>query len=180
MSHPVRPGRQARPLRRWRTDASAALAVAVLVVAGCAAGAPSRTEFVDALRTTGLSQSEAGCVADAVLDELTEDEVALIVDRGPSGAPVDDATQGRDSLERVRAAVAACEVAVPTEPAAEPGAEVEDTPDVDGEDPADGADPVEGVVSPEDDPSPTAPDEGGAGDPEGVGTEDDRGPVADG
>lgn len=167
---------------------AATLATVVLVVSGCAAGAPSRSEFVDALRTTGLNQAEAGCVADAVLDELTEDEVALIVDRGPSGAPVDDATQGRDSLERVRAAIAACAVTVTTEPVDEPGSEAGDVPDVDGEDPAEGADPVDGVVSPEDDPSPTAPDEGepaAPGDPgdpgdpvDGVGPED--GPGAEG
>ncbi len=181
MSHPVRPGQQAWPLRRRRTTASAALAAVALVVAGCSAGAPSRTEFVDALRTSGLSEADAGCVADAVLDELTEDEVALIVDRGPSGAPVDDATQGRDSLERVRAAIAACNVIIPTEPTAEPGAEDGVAPEVDGEDPAEGADPVDGVVSPEDDPSPTAPVQGDQGDPaeEGV-LEDDQGLGVDG
>lgn len=94
---------------------AAAMVAAALAVVGCSAGAPSRAEFVDALRTSGLSQADAGCVADAVLDELSDEEVALIVDRGPSGAPVDDATQGRDSLERVRAAIAACDVTTTTD-----------------------------------------------------------------
>lgn len=128
----VRSGRCHRPIspsrRQGRTGAlvsSAALLVAGLLVAGCAAGAPSRSEFVDALRTAGLAEADASCVADAVLGELSEDEVALIADRGPSGAPVDQPETGDDALERVRAAIAECQVAPEPAPddAATPGSD---------------------------------------------------------
>jgi hypothetical protein len=141
MAPPARSGRFHRPARhlsrvRGRTSAlisTAALLVAGLLAAGCAAGAPSRSEFVDALRTAGLAEADAACVADAVLRELSEDEVALIADRGPSGAPVDQPEAGDDALERVRAAIAECQVAPePTPDDAEtPGSDTPAIPDDD-------------------------------------------------
>lgn len=103
--------------RRW---ARVLVMAAAVVVAGCSAGAPSRSEFVDVLRTSGLSEQDAGCVADAVLGELSEDEVALIADRGPSGAPVDDPQRDDDANDRVRAAIAECRVAGEPAPSPEP------------------------------------------------------------
>ena len=82
---------------------------AVLILLGGCAEAPSRGELVEALETSGIPEAKAECAADAVIDELTEDEIVEIVARGPAGAPRDDPDASDDASDRVRAALAECQ-----------------------------------------------------------------------
>jgi hypothetical protein len=83
--------------------------VAVTVAAAaCSAGAPSRDELVESLITSGLSESESTCAADAIVDNLTDDEIAQIVERGGGGAPRDDPQDADDTMDKLRAALNVC------------------------------------------------------------------------
>lgn len=86
----------------------ACLSVLAFVLGGCA-GAPSRGELVEALETSGIPTARAECAADAVIEELTDDEITEIVQRGPAGAPRDDPDSTDDASDRVRAALAECQ-----------------------------------------------------------------------
>lgn len=79
-----------------------------VVTAACTTSAPSRDELVDALRTSGLSKAESTCAADAIVDNLTDDEVAEIVERGGGGAPRDDPKDDNDTMDKLRAALTVC------------------------------------------------------------------------
>ena len=78
------------------------------MTAACSTSAPSRNELVDALRTSGLSKAESTCAADAIVDNLTDDEVAEIVERGGGGAPRDDPKDTNDTMDKLRAALTVC------------------------------------------------------------------------
>lgn len=91
-----------------RRVAWAGLVAAVVLVGGCAE-APSRDELVRALELSGIPTERAECAAEAVLGELSEDEVVELVQRGPAGAPRDDPDATDDSSDRVRAALAECQ-----------------------------------------------------------------------
>lgn len=84
------------------------LSTVAMLLGGCAE-APSRDELVEALESSGIPAAKAECAADAVLDELTEDEIIEIVERGPAGAPRDDPDSSDDASDRVRAALAECQ-----------------------------------------------------------------------
>jgi hypothetical protein len=89
------------------------LTVAAALLGGCAE-APSRSELVQALEASGIATERAECAADAVLDELSEEEIIELVERGPAGAPRDDPEATDDASDRVRDALAACQqVAAP-------------------------------------------------------------------
>lgn len=90
----------------------AALLVGVLVAA-CSAGTPSRNELVEALKTSGVPADVARCAADAMEDSLSSDQLAQIVERGPGGAPADDAERTDDPSDKVRAALAVCREDLP-------------------------------------------------------------------
>ncbi|CAN5566129.1 hypothetical protein BH10ACT1_BH10ACT1_25110 [soil metagenome] len=81
----------------------------VASLAACSKPVPSNTELVDALQRTGMSATESRCVSDAILDTLSKDQVAAIVDRGASGAPVDAVGKTGGPLAKVRAALTACQ-----------------------------------------------------------------------
>lgn len=83
-------------------------AAAALVLGGCSQ-VPSRGELVHALEASGLPAAKAECAADAVLEELTDDEIIELVERGPAGAPRDDPDSTDDPSDRVRAALAECQ-----------------------------------------------------------------------
>lgn len=83
-----------------------ALAAAFATV-GCSSP-PSRSDITDALITSGLSEEVARCAADALVDELSDDELVQLTERGGGGAPVDDPDRDDDASDRVRAALTAC------------------------------------------------------------------------
>jgi hypothetical protein len=146
--------------RRRSVRSLGLLAGVVLTVAGCASSV-SRAELVESLERSGIDTPRAECAADAVLDELSDEEVARLLDRGPAGAPRDDPERSDDASDRVRAALAECQqigaaTSEPEPPATEPTAPASNAPDN----------------------TATAPlDEGDAGD-EGVGGGDDGSGVA--
>lgn len=88
----------------------AGVAVACVVgLGGCGADVPSRGELVHALELTGISTEKAECAADAVLESLSDEQIALLVERGPAGAPRDDPDRSDDAHDRVRAALSECQ-----------------------------------------------------------------------
>jgi hypothetical protein len=120
------PGRGEADRPRWTDDrvrigilVMAGLAVVVGVIAFLAltrTEVPTRSELVDALRTSGMSAEESTCAADAILDNLHGDDLDAIIERGPGGLP-DDAAKTNEPLDEVRAALSECRVAadpVPT------------------------------------------------------------------
>ncbi|MCU1498464.1 MAG: hypothetical protein JWM47_2417 [Acidimicrobiales bacterium] len=85
-----------------------------VALSACSAKAPDRTELTDALERTGMGTPDARCVSDAILDTLTDEQVAAIVERGPSGAPVDPEGTTDGPATKVREAIAACKATVTT------------------------------------------------------------------
>lgn len=74
----------------------------------CAAEPSGRDELARSLASSGLPQDVAGCAADALVDNLSSQELLDIAERGGGGAPVDDPERTDDSLDLVRAALAEC------------------------------------------------------------------------
>ncbi|QXC61742.1 hypothetical protein KSP35_02540 [Aquihabitans sp. G128] len=99
--------RTTSPRRRRGRLVPLALAL-VVAVAACSKPEPSRTELVDVFRRTGMTSAEARCVSDAILDNLSDDQLDAIIERGPSGAPVDPAGSTDGVATKVRTALAAC------------------------------------------------------------------------
>ena len=97
------------PMHRRMTARLGLVSIGVLALGGCGADAPSRDELVHLLELTGIPPERAECAADAVLENLTEDEVVELVERGPAGAPRDDPKRTDDTSDEVRAALAACQ-----------------------------------------------------------------------
>ncbi|MEO6987735.1 MAG: hypothetical protein ABI239_03715 [Aquihabitans sp.] len=131
MSEPTDPPDQpaGRPLR------SALIVAAVLVVlaggvwfllTSFEAEPPNHSELVDAYESSGMPPALAECAADAILDNLSDHEVSMIVERGPSGAPVDDPDVDDEPIDRARAALTECRDLVPT--TTEPGQGTDDQP----------------------------------------------------
>lgn len=75
---------------------------------GCGADAPSRDELVHALELTGISSEKAECAADAVLENLSDEQIVRLVERGPAGAPRDDPDRSDDAADQVREALTEC------------------------------------------------------------------------
>jgi len=75
---------------------------------GCGSSTPTRGELVSSLERSGMAKDEAECAADAVLADLSDEQVALLVERGPGGAPVDDPDSTDDAADKVRAALGKC------------------------------------------------------------------------
>lgn len=105
------------PFRRRTAAAALSLALgAALLLGACSSKAPSQPELVDALVTSGVPKSEATCAARAIDSTLTEEQIALIVERGGGGAPRDDPNTTTDPMDKVRAALTKCRDAAPPPP----------------------------------------------------------------
>lgn len=98
-------------------------ALATLVLLGCGAPTPDRTELVDALETSGLPAEVARCAADALVGSLSSDQLDQLVERGNGGAPVDDPDRTDDAADRLREALSACQGELPA-PTVAPGNDV--------------------------------------------------------
>jgi len=92
------------------TRAVGALAVglAALGVAGCSASPPSQNELAQALEDSGLSAEMATCTSKAVIDNLSDEQLAELTERGAGGAPVDEPDRTDDAADKVREALTAC------------------------------------------------------------------------
>lgn len=64
--------------------------------------------MVRALRTSGVPAAQAQCTADAIYDNLTDDQVRQLADRGNGGTPKDDPLRTDDALDKLNAAMATC------------------------------------------------------------------------
>ena len=86
-----------------------------LSLTGCGSSTPTEAELVNSFKLAGMSSSQASCAADAIFDTLNGDQVAEIIERGPSGVPYDDPKRTDDDMDRVRAALAKCRAAAESE-----------------------------------------------------------------
>lgn len=104
--------------RPRRFPAAVVTAVLVLMAStgagACSASTPDRAELTDALATSGLPQDVARCAADALVSELSQEELDVLVERGNGGVPVDDPDRDDDPADRLRAALAGCQELLPT------------------------------------------------------------------
>lgn len=91
--------------------AGAAVATLAVGASGCATEVPSRSELVAAFESSGLSADLAGCVTDAVLEHLPDEDVIRLVERGAGAGPRDDPDRDDDPYDRTRAALTACQEA---------------------------------------------------------------------
>ncbi len=103
-----------QPTLRLGAIAFAAASLAISLT-GCGSSSPSEADLVRSLKLTGMSSSEASCAADAIFTTLSDDQVAQIIERGPSGVPYDDPARTTDDMDRVRAALAKCRAAAEPE-----------------------------------------------------------------
>lgn len=90
------------------------LGVVWFLVTSFEADPPTRDQLIDAYRSAGMAEEQAACSADAVLDNFSDHEVSMIVERGPSGAPVDDPAVPDEPIDQVRAALTACQLISPS------------------------------------------------------------------
>lgn len=81
---------------------------AAVSLAACGPSEPSRQDLRAALRDAGMSNDQARCVADAVVGDLSADEVKLIMRVGPAGAPTDDTTVDHQSIDRFNRSMTRC------------------------------------------------------------------------
>ncbi len=97
-----------RPVARPFASVAALVLAAVVLTAGCSSGSPSRSGFTDALVTSGISRDEARCATDAIFDHLSDAEIDLIIERGPSAVPPDEAGDPNEPFDKVHQALNAC------------------------------------------------------------------------
>lgn len=104
---PTAASRHRSRFRPW----AVAMAVA-LVLAGCGHSAPSADELTETLMVAGMDEEQARCAAEAVTENLSDDDIESIMKAGPSGVPFDrnDAGNRVDTpeVEAARAALAEC------------------------------------------------------------------------
>ena len=101
-----------RPHLPLRASALALAAAGfALSLSGCGSSTPTEAKLVNSFKLAGMSSSEASCAAEAIFDTLDGDQVAEIIERGPSGVPYDDPKRTDDDMDRVRAALAKCRAA---------------------------------------------------------------------
>jgi len=87
---------------------AAALFSGALGMVGCATDVPSREELVAAFEASGLPAEQAGCVTDAVLDHLPDEDIVRLMERGAGAGPRDDPNRDDDPYDLTRAALTAC------------------------------------------------------------------------
>jgi hypothetical protein len=97
-----------KPAARRSALAVAALGVVALGLGACGADTPSRGQLADSLVRAGISRPVAECTAKAIVGTLSDDQLELIVERGPAAAPVDDPNVQGDAAERLDAAMRPC------------------------------------------------------------------------
>ncbi len=93
------------------SGAGVAAVLCAVVATACATEVPSRSELVAAFESSGLSADLAGCVTDAVLENLPDEDVIRLVERGAGAGPRDDPDRDDDPYDRTRAALTACQEA---------------------------------------------------------------------
>ena len=117
MSEPIDPPER-RPNRTLRTGLIVAAVMAAVVggiwylLSRFEAVPPTRSELIGAYESSGMPTAEAECAASAILDNLSDHQVSMIVERGPSGAPVDDPKKDDEPIDRARAALSKCRESV--------------------------------------------------------------------
>ena len=79
--------------------------------ASCSKPIPPQSDFVDALRRSGIPAAEARCTARAVYSTLSESEVREVIARGASGVPKNDPASTKDHADRLTLAITACRTA---------------------------------------------------------------------
>ena len=94
-----------------------------LVAAGltaCGTDPASSDDIKQGLVDAGVDAELAECAADAVVDNLSADQIVALMERGPAGAPRDDPERTEDDSDKVRAAIAECKEQVATTVPVEP------------------------------------------------------------
>ena len=91
-----------------RAVAMAAVGCGLLLAVGCSTDVPDRAQLTEALVHSGVDAEVAKCTADAIVDSLSEDELRLIVERGPAAGPVDDPEVKGETADKLNAALEPC------------------------------------------------------------------------
>lgn len=100
--------------RSWSRRALVGPAAALVLVVACSASTPKRDQLTDALGRSGIPNPVATCVADALVSDLSDDQLDQLVEFGAAGAPKDDPERADDAADRLREALAACREELPT------------------------------------------------------------------
>ncbi|MCU1355404.1 MAG: hypothetical protein JWM89_822 [Acidimicrobiales bacterium] len=87
------------------------MAVLGFGAAACSKPIPPQSDFVDALRRSGIPAVEARCTAKAVYSTLSESELREVIARGASGVPKNDPASTKDHTDRLTLAITACRTA---------------------------------------------------------------------
>lgn len=87
---------------------------AVIGLGACSTPNPSQDQFTESLVISGVDPEVAECTSKAVMDNLTEEQIRRINERGGGAAPVDDAATPDEAADKVRDALAACRDLLPT------------------------------------------------------------------
>jgi hypothetical protein len=96
-------------VRSWSVAASVVLALTVLAsVSACSDEVPAETELREALQASGLSAEVSECVASALSESLSDEELSELATRGGGAAPVDDPNRTDDSADALRIAMDRC------------------------------------------------------------------------
>jgi hypothetical protein len=86
-----------------------ALALTLLgSVSACSDEVPAETELREALQASGLSAEVSECVASALSESLSDEELSELATRGSGAAPVDDPNRTDDSADQLRIAMDRC------------------------------------------------------------------------
>lgn len=103
-------------LARTRRRRGAAWAVTLLLGAGgllaACAGTPEQDELVESLERAGLPAAQAECAAAALYDNLSDEQIAKIAERGASA--VIDGPETDEPIDVARREIAACATTVTT------------------------------------------------------------------
>jgi len=106
----------------------AVVALGIGTLLAACSSTPERDELVDALTRAGLSRAEAECATAALYDNLTDDQIGAIAERGPS-AVIDDTDDPDEPIDIARREIAACRTehdsATTTTSAADPASTTE-------------------------------------------------------
>lgn len=100
--------------RSWSRRALVGPVAALVLLVACAASTPRRDQLIDALGRSGIPTPVASCVADALVSDLSDDQLDQLVEFGAAGAPQDDPDRADDAADRLREALASCGDQLPT------------------------------------------------------------------
>lgn len=99
---------------RFRTAVASAIVMLSVASVACSAPTPARDDLSDAFTASGLPPDVARCAAEALVTELSQEELDVLVERGNGGVPIDDPDRDDDAADRLRAALADCQELLPT------------------------------------------------------------------